>query len=238
MNTEDFETGKNVEIADTAVVYPNVEIGSNTIIEDFCVVGHPTKSDLEGSDPTAKSDKVKDLVIEEPKTKIGSNSIIRSNSVIYSHTSMGDNFKTGHGVLIREHTNLGAGCVVGTDATLDGYISVDDKSQVQSHAYLAQSVRVGKGVFIAPGCEFFNNKKIILSVEHDLEGAEVGDFVRIGGGSEILPKVKIGKNALVGTGSVVANDVDKNSVVFGNPAKFVRELSEREIENYKNSTQV
>lgn len=34
---------------------------------------------------------------------IGINPIIRSNSVIYNDVEIGDNFKTGHNVLIREN---------------------------------------------------------------------------------------------------------------------------------------
>jgi acetyltransferase-like isoleucine patch superfamily enzyme len=47
----------------------------------------------------------------------------------------------------------------------------------------------------------------------------------IGSGSTILANVVIGENALIGAGSVVTRDVPANSIVAGNPAKFLRSIS-------------
>lgn len=50
----------------------------------------------------------------------------------------------------------------------------------------------------------------------------VGNNVWIGAGSIILQGVKIGDNAIIGAGSVVTNDVMPNTIVVGNPARFLR----------------
>lgn len=47
------------------------------------------------------------------------------------------------------------------------------------------------------------------------------DNVFIGANCTILPNVTIGKNSIVGSGSVVTKDIPKNSVVAGNPAKVI-----------------
>jgi acetyltransferase-like isoleucine patch superfamily enzyme len=44
----------------------------------------------------------------------------------------------------------------------------------------------------------------------------------IGSGCTILANVTIGENAIVGAGSVVTKDVPANTIVVGNPAKFLR----------------
>lgn len=46
----------------------------------------------------------------------------------------------------------------------------------------------------------------------------------IGAGAVILPGVTVGENSIVGVGSVVTKDVLDNTVVAGNPAKFVKQL--------------
>lgn len=46
----------------------------------------------------------------------------------------------------------------------------------------------------------------------------------IGAGAVILPGVTVGENSIVGVGSVVTKDVPDNTVVAGNPAKFVKQL--------------
>lgn len=46
----------------------------------------------------------------------------------------------------------------------------------------------------------------------------------IGAGAVILPGVTVGENFIVGAGSVVTKDVPDNTVVAGNPAKFIKHL--------------
>jgi acetyltransferase-like isoleucine patch superfamily enzyme len=58
---------------------------------------------------------------------------------------------------------------------------------------------------------------------------KIGDFVYIGFGAIILPGVSIGDLCLVGAGAVVTRDVPSGSVVAGNPARIMRELTAAEI---------
>jgi len=41
-----------------------------------------------------------------------------------------------------------------------------------------------------------------------------------------LPGVTIGKNAVVAAGAVVTKDVAENTIVGGNPAKFIKNIGE------------
>lgn len=51
---------------------------------------------------------------------------------------------------------------------------------------------------------------------------KIEDNVWIGGGVIILPGVTIGKNSVIGAGSVVTRSIPENSVAFGNPCKVIR----------------
>ena len=51
------------EIAPTAVIYPNVSLGEDVVIEDFCIIGLPFKG------------------MKNIQTIIGSGSIIRAGSI-------------------------------------------------------------------------------------------------------------------------------------------------------------
>ncbi|MGY5881856.1 MAG: hypothetical protein RTV31_16520, partial [Candidatus Thorarchaeota archaeon] len=46
----------------------------------------------------------------------------------------------------------------------------------------------------------------------------------------ILKGVRIGHNSVVAAGAVVSNDVPKNCVVAGNPARVVKTFTNEEIE--------
>ena len=51
----------------------------------------------------------------------------------------------------------------------------------------------------------------------------IGDDVWIGQRVVILPGIKIGSHSIIGAGSVVTKDVDKYSVVAGNPARLIKQ---------------
>lgn len=54
----------------------------------------------------------------------------------------------------------------------------------------------------------------------------IGNNVFIGNGAIVLPNTRIGNNVIVGAGAVVAHDIPDNSVVVGNPAKFLCRFDE------------
>ena len=49
-------------------------------------------------------------------------------------------------------------------------------------------------------------------------------LLNCGVGAIILPGVTIGENAVVAAGAVVTKDVAPNSIVGGNPAKFIKNI--------------
>ena len=56
----------------------------------------------------------------------------------------------------------------------------------------------------------------------------VGNQVEIGANATILPGVVIGRNSLVGAGSVVIHDVPEDTVVAGSPARVIKKVDELE----------
>ena len=45
-----------------------------------------------------------------------------------------------------------------------------------------------------------------------------------------MPGVRIGRNAVIGAGSVVTRDVPDNAVAVGNPCRVLRTVNERDRE--------
>jgi len=230
---EGAKVGKKVKISPYASILRGSIIGDNCFIGSHCVIGHPSKLQLQRADFSAASPKVADFFVKEAITRIGAGAIIRSGSVVYNHVIIGKGLRTGHNVVIRENVTIGENCVIGTQAILDGYARVGDNSMIQSQCYITQAVSIGNGVFIAPGCILMDNKKIILG--EGLERISMEDYVRIGGGTKILPGVTIGEYALIGAGSVVTKDVPSRAVAYGVPARVKAFQSGKEIKEYVDS---
>lgn len=110
------------------------------------------------------------------------------------------------------------------------------------------SVRIGSNVTVMPGCLMMAAGGIdigdgamiaanvqLISNNHDLyernvitcKPVRIGRNVWIGAGATILPGVTVGDNAVVGAASVVTKDVAADTIVAGNPARFVRRISSR-----------
>ena len=96
---------------------------------------------------------------------------------------------------------------------------------ISFHAYLDQRrgrISIGRNVHIAGGSYILSH----TGFRPDQEGQEtvIEDNVRIFVNSVILPGVRVGRNSIVGAGSVVMRDVPPNSVVQGNPARVIQHL--------------
>ena len=114
---------------------------------------------------------------------------------------------------------------------INGYSKIGNYSRINTTCAIPQSTVIGKGVFIAPMVAFSDNKSAILGKGN--EGPIIEDYVRIGVGVIILPKLKIGMGSLLGSGSLITKDVDPMSIYLGSPAQKKDSISEKELEEPK-----
>ena len=135
---------------------------------------------------------------------------------------------------------------------------VADSAQVLGNVRLAQdssvwfgvvirgdmdAISVGRGTNIQDNSVLHADHGVPLtigdnvSVGHQvmLHGCTIGDGSLIGIQAVILNGAKIGKNCLVGAGSLITEGKEfaDNSMIFGSPAKAVRQLSAEQIEGLK-----
>lgn len=101
-------------------------------------------------------------------------------------------------------------------------------------------IEIGNDVLIAPNVQIYTathsthlNERM---VQNWTEGQEIcrtyalpvkiEDGVWIGGGAIILPGVTIGRNSVIGAGSVVTHSVPANCIAVGNPCRVIKHLNE------------
>ena len=109
----------------------------------------------------------------------------------------------------------------------------------------ARQMKIGKGVFVnhsltcmaAGGITIDDGVMIgpnvrIVTDNHDFDNrmvlrckpVHIKSRAWIGVGAIILPGVTIGENAVVAAGAIVTKDVAPNTIVGGNPAKFIKKI--------------
>jgi acetyltransferase-like isoleucine patch superfamily enzyme len=152
--------------------------------------------------------------------KIGSNGCIRSGTIIYADVLAGDDFQTGHNVVIREHTVFGSHIVVGTNTVIDGYVKVGDFVKIESNCYIPTHVNIGSRVFMGPGVVLTNDRyPQKMRDSYEPEGPVIEDGVSLGAGVVVVPGVSVGKGTFVAAGAVVTKDIPPMSFVKGVPGK-------------------
>lgn len=144
--------------------------------------------------------------------------------------------KLGRDVKIYDFTNL-YGCEIGDETIVGTFVEIQKgarigrRCKISSHTFICEGVTVEDSVFIGHNVTFINdryprstNADGTLQTGSDWEcvptrictGASIGSSVTI------LCGLTVGKNAIVGAGSVVTRDVPPGMIVAGNPAKCIR----------------
>jgi len=150
-----------------------------------------------------------------------------------------EDVKLGKNVTIRDFVNL-YGCTIGDNCKIGTFVEIQKNaviganSKISSHTFICEGVTIEDDVFIGHNVSFINDKYPrstnttgSLQTEHDWQvvPTRIKRGASIGTSSTILCGVVVGENAIVGAGSVVTRDVPANSIVAGNPARVVREVT-------------
>lgn len=113
-----------------------------------------------------------------------------------------------------------------------------------------KNITIGKNVFINAGCRFqdqghitigdhslIGHNVVLATINHDyhplrrstmyLKPIVLKERTWIGSNATILPGVTVGENAIVAAGAVVTKSVEPNTIVGGNPARFIAHIEDK-----------
>jgi acetyltransferase-like isoleucine patch superfamily enzyme len=137
------------------------------------------------------------------------------------------NFINAYECTIDDGTKIGAFVEIQRGAT------IGKNCKISSHTFICEGVHIEDNVFIGHNVTFINdryprstNSDGTMQTDSDwkVEETFIRKGVSVGSGSTILCGLTIGENAMVGAGSVVTKNIAPNTIVAGNPAKFVRTI--------------
>ncbi len=127
-------------------------------------------------------------------------------------------------VEIKENSSIWYNAVVRGDTNL---IKIGKNTNVQDNVVL--HVNRDRGLFIGDN----------VTIGHGaiVHGCTVGNNVLIGMGAIVLDGVTIGDNCIIGAGSLITmnKEIPEKSMVYGNPAKVIRQLTDEEVLSIKES---
>ena len=203
-------------VHNTAKMYGNSRLGYNAVVLENVMLGYPDASVLE--EIARKKIKVENHEYEG--TVIGDCATIRPNSTIYCKVTIGNNFRTGHNIIIRENTTIGDDVLIGTNTIIDGDTTVGSNVSIQGNVYIPTNTTIEDNVFIGP-CAVLANDKYPVRKKYDLKGPILRKGASIGANSTILPGIEIGEGAMVAAGALVTKDVPAWKLAIGTPAKII-----------------
>jgi acetyltransferase-like isoleucine patch superfamily enzyme len=175
-----------------------------------------------------------DVLIDYPSdrstfaaTALGADPRLRSGTVIYAGSTIGARLTTGHHVVIREENVVGDDVSIWTNSVIDYGCRIGDRVKIHSNCYIAQYTIIDDDAFLAPGVTIANDlyprvpgSRTFMSGPHIEAGARIGVNVTL------LPFVRIGAGALIGSGAVVTRDIPPGMVAYGSPARVAGRVAD------------
>ncbi len=198
-------------ISSNAIIYPNVKLGRNCVVEDFVIIGSPAK----GCEPG------------ELVTVIGDEAVIRSHTVIYAGNKIGNHFQTGNKANIRELNDIGDDVSVGSLSVIEHHIKIGRGVRIHTQVFVPEFSTLEDECWLGPNVVLTNAKyPKSPDVKSQLRGAHIKQAAIIGANATVLPGIVIGVRAFIGAGSVVTRDVPDGTVVAGNPASMIKHMDD------------
>src|SRR5690606_24379880 len=133
----------------------------------------------------------------------------------------------GKGTRVWAFAHVLPGAVLGEDCNICDNVFIENKVTIGHRVTIKCGVQVWDGVvleddvFVGPNATFTNDlfprSKVHLG---EYPQTRICSGASIGANATILPGITIGRNAMVGAGSVVTRSVPPNAIVVGNPARI------------------
>jgi acetyltransferase-like isoleucine patch superfamily enzyme len=146
--------------------------------------------------------------------------------------------RLGRNVRLYGFVNL-YGCEIGDDVKIGTFVEIQkgvkigNRCKISSHTFICEGVTLEDEVFVGHNVTFTNDRHPRATndggqLQTDADWVCIPTLVKqhasIGSGATLLCGITIGKDAMIGAGSMVTKDVPAGAVVAGNPARIIKSL--------------
>lgn len=157
--------------------------------------------DADGLSPMIVSigvNKIRRIVVERLVANANEDGItLEFATAIHPSAIISPTAKIGEGTVVMAGAVINADAVIGKHCIVNTGATVDHDCSIEDYCH------------IAPGA-------------HISGGTHIGEGTWIGVGSSVIQCLSIGKNCMIGAGSVVVRDIPDNVTAFGNPCRVTK----------------
>lgn len=216
--------GENVKF------YGKVQVGTDVIIEDGVVIGHPGPQELKDCMQHLGEYQTLDHLYSsssQDTTIIGNNSIIRSGTVIYSGVTIGSDFDCGHNVLIREKT------IISNFVYLKSNTEIMKNVRIGSHCRIAGVIADNSTIenHVSSFGILTHRYKKHYTPEMSLDlGPTVHEGCIIGREAVLIGDIHVYEHSIIGSNTFINFDVPPNSFIIGTKGN-IQARKKKEVED-------
>lgn len=211
---ENVQIGNNVCFHHNVIVYPNTIISDDVEILDNAVVG---------KQPSKVSTVTRKVQTVTVPCEIGQGSIIGTSAIIYAGTKIGKYCLISDLSSIREQCVIKDYVIIGRAVTVEYETTIGEYSKIMTLSQLTGNMTIEDHVFFG-GAVSSTNDKYMGRTGNQFNGPLIKSKARIGANTTLLAGVTVGKEAVIGAGSVVTRDVEDYKVAVGVPARVIKDV--------------
>ena len=143
-------------------------------------------------------------------------------TAIVESQDIGEGTKIWHFAHIRSGAKIGENCNIGKSVYIDIGAEIGNNVKIQNFVSVYKGVIIEDDVFVGPSATFTNDlypRAFIWDEEH-VCSTRICRGASIGANATIVCGITVGEYAMIGAGSVVAEDVPPFGLVLGNPGRL------------------
>ncbi|VVB72569.1 UDP-3-O-(3-hydroxymyristoyl)glucosamine N-acyltransferase [uncultured archaeon] len=142
------------------------------------------------------------------------------STAVVESDKIGDGTRIWHFAHVRMGAEIGMNCNIGKSVYVDAGALIGNNVKIQNFVSVYNGVTIEDDVFIGPSATFTNDlyPRAFIWDEGRVAITRICRGASIGANATLVCGITVGEYALIGAGSVVAEDVPPFALVTGNPA--------------------
>ena len=143
---------------------------------------------------------------------------------------IGEDTKIWQFCVILKNAQIGYNCNICAHCFVENDVKIGNNVTVKSGVYLWDGIEIEDEVFIGPNVTFTNDKYPRSKQYPDqYQKTVIKKGASLGAGAIVLCGLTVGEDAMIGAGAVVTKDIPAGQLWMGNPAKYIRDITNDKI---------